>query len=275
MLAGCDAGITPATDEVDPVAAPDPLVLALFPFDTPSRIVNRFRPLAERLGEDIGRPVRLHLASSYENQVRLLVSGGADLAYMGPTTYIRAVDRYALPDGRRVHLLAGEAPYRGAIVVRSESGIRSLADLRDHTFAFGAYSSLSGHFAPRALLRESGIELADLKDYAFLERHERVALSVLHGDYDAGALGLGAALRYADRPPGLRVIARTEMLPPLVLVARPDMDDARLETLRNSLLGLNEPGIGPFSEVSDRDFDRARAIIASVERPAALRGSCP
>jgi phosphonate transport system substrate-binding protein len=135
-LVGCDAERSPKSSNIpEPPTegSSKPLVLALFPFGTPSRIVNRFQPLAARLSEEIHRPVKLHLAVSYENQVHLLVSGGADLAFMGPAAYIRAYDRYALPDGRRVQLLAGDAPYRGAIVVRKESPIRQLADIKGHT----------------------------------------------------------------------------------------------------------------------------------------------
>lgn len=269
-LAGCDSGRTPGLDakpQKPQSVRPEPLVLALFPYDTPSRIVQRFDALAERLAAELGRAIRLHLATSYENQVHLLTSGRVDLAFMGPTSYIRAVDRYASPDGARVHLLAGEYPYRGAIVTRTDSPLQHLTDLRDRTFAFGAYSSLSGHFAPRVMLRAQGLELADLRDYEFLNRHERVALAVLHGDYDAGALGLGAAMRYAQRAPGLRVLAETELLPPLVFVARPDMDPELIEWLSMTLLGLNEVNLGTFSRVTDRDFDRARAIIRAIERP--------
>lgn len=266
-LAGCDADRTPVQDAEPQPVSPDSLVLALFPYDTPSRIVRRFGVLAERLAAEVGYTIRLHLATSYENQVHLLTSGRVDMAFMGPTSYIRAADRYALPDGSRVHLLAGEFPYRGAIVTRADSSLYRLTDLRDRTFAFGAYSSLSGHFAPRVMLRAQGLELADLRDYGFLERHERVALSVLHGDYDAGALGLGAAMRYAQRTPGLRVLAETELLPPLVFVARPDMDPELVERLRMTLLSLNEVDLSPFSSVTDRDFDRARAIIRAIERP--------
>ena len=256
-------------------AEPPPgLVFAVHPYDTPSRLVSRFQPLCDYLGERLQRPVTLYITTSYEDQVRKIANDEVDIAYMGPSPYLRAHDRYAVGE-RRVQLVAVEPPYQGAILVRQQSDIREIGDLAGKTFAFGAYQSFAGHYMPRAMMLEAGITLADLKDYSFLGRHERVVLSVLHGDFDAGATARGIAEKYLDREPGLRIVAMTPPLPPLSIVARPGLAAETVQVLRQALVDPDIEGLEAlrtmgegvrFQVIEDREFDAARAVVELVER---------
>ncbi|MFN2337640.1 MAG: phosphate/phosphite/phosphonate ABC transporter substrate-binding protein [Gammaproteobacteria bacterium] len=250
------------------------LVFAVHPYDTPSRLVSRFQPICDYLGAQLNRPVELYITTSYEDQVRKIAKDEVDIAYMGPSPYLRAHDRYAEGE-RRVQLVAAEPPYQGAILVRRDSGIREIGDLAGKPFAFGAYQSFAGHYMPRAIMMKAEITLADLKDYSFLGRHERVVLSVLHGDFDAGATARGIAEKYLDRDPGLRILAITPPLPPLAIVARPGLDADTVKALRQALVDPELEGIEAlrslgegvsFQVIEDREFDAARAVVELVER---------
>lgn len=274
----CGLGFIAAVSLALPASAASPapraLVFAVQPYDTPSMLVSRYQPVCDYLSVRLQRPVSLYIATSYEDQIRKIATDEVDLAYMGPSPYLRAHDRYATGD-TRVQLVAGEPPYQGAILVRQDSDMRGLDDLRGRTFAFGAYKSFAGHYMPRTLMREAGISLADLKDYSFLDRHERVVLSVLHGDFDAGATTRGIAEKYLDREPGLRIIALTPPLPPLTVVARPGLDAATLAAVRGALVdpdidgleALRDMGEGvSFRVIDDSEFDSARAVVECLER---------
>ncbi|MGM0594541.1 MAG: phosphate/phosphite/phosphonate ABC transporter substrate-binding protein [Pseudomonadota bacterium] len=252
-----------------------PLHFSVPPYDTPSRLIERYQPLVNYLSERLGRPVRLNVATSYSEQVRHLVNRSVDLAYMGPTSYIRAHDRYGREQPQRARLVAAESPYVGVIVVRGDSPIDSVAQLRGHTFAFGAHHSFASHYIPRAMMMRAGVSLADLTDYAYLGRHERVVLAVLHGDYDAAGTTRGIAEKYQRREPGLRILEQSPALPPLAVVARPGMDKGLFRRVRQALV---EPGpqgldalrlLGPavsFSEAGDEDYALARAVVGLLER---------
>lgn len=251
------------------------LVLAIHPYTTPTLLVERFQPMADYLSLELERPVRLYIASSMEDQIRRIVSGDVDLAYMGPTAYLRAHDRYAEKDTQRVQLIAGEEPYRSVIVVREDSVIQSLADLRGKTFAFVSHQSLGGHYIPRVQMAQAGITLADLKDYGFLGRHERVVLSVLHGDYDAGATSQGIAESYHARSPGLRILHLSTPLPPLSIVARPGLSADVVKRIRDALVEPNASGRELLRSVSsemrfrlidDSEYAYARETVEVVER---------
>lgn len=220
--------------------AQPPGVFVVHPYDTPSRLYARFRPLTLYLGGVLGRPMSLVIANSYDQQVDMLASGRADFAYIGPTPYVRA--RARAP----VQILAGEtetgqAFYQSALVVRADSALHSVADLAGKRVALGAEISMSSAVAPKQMLLQAGLKRSDLAQVGHLDRHERVALAVLHGDFDAGGLRLDLAKTYVPR--GLRILAVSPPLPPHVVAASarisaPEADKARLALLHPDASGL-------------------------------------
>lgn len=250
----------------------DPLAFVVHPFDTPSRLYQRFRPLCDYLQEVLGRPVTLRVASTYEEQIQHIAEGKADLTYIGPTPYVRARDHYGPVLLLAAEAEGGKASYQSVIVVRSDSPIRSLADIRNRTMAFGADKSFSSFYIPRLMLQNAGVRLSDLKNYAYLGRHERVALAVLHRDFDAGGLRLEIAQQYLDR--GLRIVATSVPLPPHAIVARPGLPAPIAEAIRAALLNPSARGREAFRAmgaevsfvpISDRDYDSAREIARTLQ----------
>ncbi len=193
-------------------------IFSVHPFDTPRRLFARFRPLCDYLQEVSGVPIELQVASTYEQQISDVAQGRVHLSYIGPTPYLRARAR----SGGALRLIAAEAidgvaAYRSAIVVRTDSPVQSLEQLRGRSMAFGNAISFSSFVVPRYMLANAGVTLRDLGYFRHLNRHEQVALAVLHRDFDAGGLRLELANEYLAR--GLRVLAQSEPLPPHVIVA--------------------------------------------------------
>lgn len=246
-------------------------VFVVHPYDTPSRIYARFRPLTLYLGGALGRPVQLVIASTYDAQIEMLASGRADYAYIGPTPYVRARERGA------VTLLVGEAEggqafYQSALVVRADSPCQRVTDLIGKRVAFGAEISMSSAVAPKLILSQAGVRRTDLAEIAHLDRHERVALAVLHGDFDAGGLRLDIAKTYLPR--GLRVLAISQPLPPHVIAASPkvtpdESSKARLALLYPDVAGqeaLRALGAGVrFVELDDTQFAAVRRMLRALE----------
>lgn len=285
LPAACDPPHPP--DRAPPEAAwseTPPLLFAVYPYDTPSQLAGRFEPLCDYLQTRLERPVKLYLAHSYGDQIRSISHGRTDLAYLGPTPYLRAQDHTLSEAGTsRLEILAGETldgepGYHSVIVTLASSPLRALADLRGHTLALGDPHSFGSHFVPRALLAQVGLTLADLRDYAYLGRHERIALAVVHGDFAAGGLREDVAARYLDR--GLRVISRSALLPPHLVVARPGLDPQLAAAVRAALIAPDDqglaamgPGVG-FAPVADSRFDAVRTTVRAIEG-APLEGVPP
>jgi len=251
-------------------AAQRNLVFVVHPYDTPSRIYARFRPLTLYLDGELGRPISLVIASTYDEQMAMIVDGRADLTYIGPTPYVQARDRAP------IRILAGEAEngqafYQSAIVARASSPITTLADLKDKRMAFGAAISMSSTVAPTLMLEQAGVRLGDLAGHAQLDRHERVALSVLHGDFDAGGLRLDIARQYLPR--GLKIIAASPPLPPHVVACSASFPAALEARARAALIAPDEHGLRAFQalgaatsfvSVDDSHYHSVRRMLRTL-----------
>lgn len=279
-LTGCEQPPATAPQPLEQKQSRQPgLSLIVHPYDNPSRLVERFQPLCDHLSTALGMPVRLEIARSYVDQMRRITRGQADLTYIGPTPFMRAQTSYlGETDVKLVALaaeeVAGEAAYRSVIVARADSAIREPADLKGRLMAFGAPHSYSSHYVPRVMLLKAGVDLATLKDYAFLDRHERVALAVLHGDFDAGGLRYGIAAQYLNRPPGLRIVATSPPLPPHLIVARPGLGEDLRARVQHALLTFTQRSNDGSRQVRYRAPDpesdeQVRRVVEIVEHQAA------
>lgn len=267
LLMGCqqDNSVEQNAQSIDHLSAPG-LVLSVPPYEMPSRIQQRFEPLTAYLSEILGQPVQLYITHSYEDQIKRLALGEVDMAYMGPSSYVKAKHNFKQLQGE-IQLIAAEAPYRAAIIVHRDSPIQTLANLKHHSIAFGSYHSYSGHFIVRQLLRLEQVFLRDLQFYSFLGRHERAIMSVVHQEFDAAATTEGLAQRFIDMGHPIRILKTSEFLAPTVLVGSAQLDPQDRELLIEALLFNQDTEHGfVFFEVDQLEFETVNRILHSLEK---------
>jgi len=169
------------------------LVFGLYQSDKASEMYCKFNPviilMQDRLSAELKRPVviEIKIFKTYQEAQDALVFGDVDFARFGPVSYTLAKSR-----NPGIQLLAmenkkGSRSFKGVIVVRSDSSINSLQDLKGQSFAFGDSNSTIGRYLAQAELLEAGINGIDLES-EYLGRHDKVAKAVIIGDYRAGAL---------------------------------------------------------------------------------------
>src|SRR3989344_9467952 len=76
------------------VPAKEPLILAVHPYLPVKEIVTRFTPLADYLGNEIGRPVSVRVGSDYQEHIVYVGKDEADIAFMGPAPYVTMLANY-------------------------------------------------------------------------------------------------------------------------------------------------------------------------------------
>jgi phosphonate transport system substrate-binding protein len=135
------------------------------------------------------------LYSNYERQVTDLVDGRIDAAWNSPLAWVRA-RRLAAARGVKltpVTMRDTDRDLRSVIVVRADSPVTSLADLKGRTVATGAVDSPQATLLPLSLLRSAGLEPG--KDV----RVKRFDIGVgLHGDHIGGERDAARALFAPD-----------------------------------------------------------------------------
>src|SRR5574337_807100 len=199
------------------VFAQQPLKLAVHPYLSSSELVRRFTPLAEYLSSALKRPVAVELSNSYGAQINKIGNDKVHIAFMGPASYV-ILTRYF---GQKPLLAGfesnGKKTFRGVIVTNKNSRITSLQHLKGKKFAFGDYDSTMSHLVPRSMLLQQGVDVADLATHMHLATNDNIALSVLAGNFDAGAVKEEIYLKY--RAEGLRAVAFTPEIIDHVFVA--------------------------------------------------------
>jgi phosphonate transport system substrate-binding protein len=229
------------------------LTLAVHPYLTPSELVLRFSPLAEYLGDRLGREVVLRISPDYSRHIELIGRDQVDLAYLGPAPYVQMVALHGEKPTLARLVTSGSPTFRGIIIVRRGAPIKDLSDLRGKRFAFGDPGSTMSSLLPRYMLRQAGIGLGDLGGHVFLRNHQNVVLGVLMGQFDAGAVKSEIYDEY--RHLGLQALAETPPVSEHLFVAAGNLPPELVRELRHSLLALGET-------------ERGREILAGIEKSA-------
>lgn len=252
------------------MAAEPPLELLIHPYLHAPELVRRFTPLARYLEAKIGRKIEIRVSMSYEDHKQRLGEDRADLAFVGPFTYIQMTERYGLKPVLAVLEGNGKTVFHGVIAARRDGPLKTIQDLAGRSFAFGDKESTMGTVVPRFMLLEAGVGVERLSNYTFLHSHNDVALAVLGGFYDAGALKEEVYNEYADR--GLRILAKSPPIPEHLFLAGKKLPAPLVEKLRAALLQLKDPAVlTPIQKTAtgmapgnDRDYNEIRKICRTL-----------
>lgn len=257
-------------------SAGKPLILEIHPFLTATELTARFTLLAEYLSIAAGRPVEIIMSKDYESHIEALANGKVDIAYIGPVSYVKLVDTYG-PHPLLGRLeIGGKGTFYGAIVASSSGPIKTLSDIKGKRFAFGDVDSTMAHFVPRYMLYKAGVDVGDLGGYEFLPNHDSIAIGILSGNFDAGAIKSETYLKYKDK--GLRAVALSDMYSEHPIVVRKGLDPVLVNKLRDALLALRgtpeavriassiNPGASGFGPVTNHDYDNLRDVIKALKK---------
>lgn len=215
-----------------------PLTLAVLPYLADSEIYKRFTPLVNHLSAELGRPVELRIGRNYEANIEAIGNDQVDIAFLGPATYIAVVDQYEDKPILGRFVITDHALLHGVIATHKESKLQQLYQLRDVRFAFGDRGSTTAHILPRAMLFKAGIPEGLPRNHQYLGSHNNVALGILSGDYDAGAMKKEVFDNFKDR--GLRALAISSGVPDYLFVARADLPAKELAQIRQIMLTIHK-----------------------------------
>ena len=148
-----------------------------------------FQKLTSYLSDKIGIPVKLIYCKDYNEAMTMLSDGAAQLGWLGSYAYQKLesdnspVVEFAVgvPKGKNVPF------YRSQFIVRSDSNIQILEDVRNKTIALGDVYSTSGYEVPRRELLEVGINLQNegsFKAIINVANHDEAIRSVIEGTAD-------------------------------------------------------------------------------------------
>jgi phosphonate transport system substrate-binding protein len=145
-----------------------------------------YRPLAEHLSKQLGRPVQLRTVDTWEGLAKSLANGETDIALLGPWGYVLA-NHEAGAQAVSTILYDGKPEYFAIMITHPDSGINTVADLKGKTFAFGDKGSTSGYLIPYHYFMQQGIDPDKYFSKVLYTKHQAIETQVAAGQLDAGA----------------------------------------------------------------------------------------
>ena len=160
------------------------------PEEAATEQVRKFGPIAAYLEKKLGMKVEFTPVSDYPAAVEALVNKKVDLVWFGGFTYVQA----SLRSGGKIVPLAQreeDTRFQSVFIAKTDSGIKTLADMKGKQVSFGSQSSTSGHLMPRSFLLQAKIDPEkDFKRIAYSGAHDATIASVVSGKVDAAALDI-------------------------------------------------------------------------------------
>ncbi len=258
-------------------AAPAPLVLGIFPRLDAVETTRMFHPLAKYLSEKTGREVVLETAKDFETFWNGVTRKRYDIVHYNQYHYLKSHKE----DGYQViakNVEQGQSTIGAALVVRTDSDIRSIADLRGRKIVFGGdRRAMQAYVVTTYLLRKGGLKPGDYAE-EFSRNPPNAVMTTFFRQADAAGAGdhvleLPALAKEIDVSQ-LRYLATSEPLPHLPWAVRGDMPRELRVRVQQALIDLNRTaagramlkhmGIDGFVAASDGEYDKHRRIIREV-----------
>ncbi|WP_114638742.1 phosphate/phosphite/phosphonate ABC transporter substrate-binding protein [Polynucleobacter necessarius] len=219
------------------ISVKHPYSVYVVPQFSATEIHTAWAPLLEKVGIQTKQCYNLIIPGTIPEFEKAIVAGKADYAYMNPYHEVMAYRAQ-----KYMPLLAdGSKMLSGIVVVKSDSPIKTLADLRNATIAFPAPNAFGASLLIRATLSKAGIPFRA----EFVKSHSNVYRSVIFGDYQAGG-GIQATLQH-ERPEvkeHLRVVYTTGAYKPHPIAVNPRISLSDASAFTDAILGLKQDPSG-------------------------------
>lgn len=181
LLLSCSAAVSAQT-----------LVFTAIPDEDETKLVERFRGIADYLSENLDVDVRYIPVKSYAAAVSAFRNNQVQLAWFGGLSGVQA--RSLVPGSQAIAQGVEDQAFYSHIIAHKSTGLDEAEnlpeDLLGKTFTFGSKGSTSGRLIPEYYIREAFNEAPDevFSRVGFSGNHTRTLRLVEAGTYEVGAI---------------------------------------------------------------------------------------
>jgi len=256
-------------------SAADALIMGVFPRRNATLTDQLYTPLAAYLSRELGREVKLVTAKDFSTFWQGVESRRYDIVHYNQYHYVISSDAYqAIAHNEEF----GRDSLAGVLIVRKDSGISDVAQLRGKTVIFGGGpDAMMSAIVPRYLLQQAGLHEGDYHaEYA--TNPPNALLAVYFHQADAAGDGdvvpeLPVVRRRID-PDAISILARSRPITHLPWAVRRDLPASLRQRIQSLMVGLVNSDEGQailktarltaLRPARDGDYATAREIIRQV-----------
>jgi len=221
---------------------PKEINFGVIPVAGTSSLEKAFEPLTQHLEKSLGIKVNLKMSSDYAGVITGMSHKHIDVAYLGPKSYVEAALR-ANAEAIAIETdKDGLAGYRGYILTKGDSKLKTVEDIKGKTWAFTDPQSTSGTLVPTVMFSKKGIDPEKyFSKVIYSGSHEASILSVKSGKVDAASTndldfnrGLGLHWEKSD----FNIIWTSDLIPGSPMAVRKDIPESLKKALQDAFLSF-------------------------------------
>ena len=243
---------------------------------------DKIESLQKLLSKELKAPVNIQRTTSDYKMIEDLASKKMDVAIMSPVTYTIGRDKgtvdvllkskdYLVDDKGNQTKKLGDY-YRSQIVVKKDSDIKKLKDLKGKKVGLQDADSAAGYIYPLADLQREHIPKSALRVSQFKDEDQALK-TLLDGDIDAVATYDDARVELKKSKPNVykdtRVIYTSDKIPNDTISVRVDLSDEWRNKIAKAFINVSKKKEGRqlihdlfdhegYEKTSEADFKKAR-----------------
>lgn len=245
-----------------------------FGFDlrgSPQEDAAQYLPFLKYLEKATGYQFKLHFTPKYSTTIDELGQDKTQFASMGASSFLRAQVKYNAKSLVRGLNQESKAEYQSILVIRPDSHISSINDIKGKSFAFGSINSTQGHLIPRIILSENEISLNDLRRYNYTGSHQNCAEAVVSGKFDVCGMQDKLAKSLVSQNM-VKILYTSRYFPSSGIVVNKFVPDEVVAQVRQALIDFDPQGkhsqnmrhwdrtemVNGFVAAAESDYDNLR-----------------
>lgn len=235
-----DSDYQPAFAENNKTDTTIEYVFGVHPLHNPQRLHEVFSPLMTYLSKNIENSLfKLEASRNYAAYDKKLYAGKFDFALPNPFQTVNAMKKGYKVFGK----MSDDHNFRGIILVRKDSQIHSIADLKGKIVSYPAPTALAATMMPQYYIQTQGVDVMKEIDNRYVGSQESSIMNVFFKHSAAGATWpfpwISLSRERPELAEQLEVKWQTEPLPNNGLVVKPDIDKQVVEKISSLLFNLH------------------------------------
>ena len=252
-------------------------IFGVHPLHNPNRLFEVYQPMVDYINARLkGSELRLEASRNYAAYDQKLFSGYFDFSLPNPYQTVTAVSKGYKIFGK----MADDENFRGIILVRKDSGIKKVTDLKGKTVSYPAPTALAATMMPQWYMHEHGIDINhDIKN-AYVGSQESSIMNVFLGKSAAASTWPPPWRAFIKQRPEIaeqvEIKWETSHLPNNGLVAREDVPDDLIQSVSEIIFSLHETSEGrqilarmelsAYEKAEDATYDSVRLFLKRFEK---------
>ena len=250
---------------------------AIHPLHNPEMLLERYGPIVDYLNRNIGDArFVLEASRNYEEFDKKLYAGQPDFALPNPYQTLNSLRHGYHVFGK----MGDDHNFTGVWLVRRDSGIRKVTDLKGKKVSYPAKTALAATMMPQYYLHTHGIDVNRDVENLYVGSQESSIMNVYLGQVAAGATWpIPWMIFQKDHPDKAAQLEKIWETKPLInngLVARGDMPPELVERVAMLLSTLHEHEegramlarlpISRFERANDASYEVVRSFLDTFSR---------